>query len=100
MTASPLNMPRAALVDGIEIDAVAAIVRGCAGVSALDSGPFGEVASYLPGRIVPGVAVDGSRIRVQVRSRWGVPATDVATQITAAVAPLAGPRPIDVTIAD
>ena len=102
MTASPLDTPRAALVDGIDIDidAVAAIVRGCAGVSALDGGPFGEVVSYLPGRTVPGVAVDDSRIRVQVRSRWGVPATDVAALITAALAPLAGPRPVDVAIAD
>jgi hypothetical protein len=100
MTPSIQGMLGPALFDSTEIDAVAAIVRGCAGVSALDSGPFGEVASYLPGRIVPGVAVDDSRIRVQVRSEWGVPATDVAAQITAAVAPLAGPRPVDVTIAD
>ena len=100
MTASPLDTPRAALVYGIDIDAVAAIVRGCAGVSALDGGPFGEVASYLPGRTVPGVAVDDSRIRVQVRSEWGVPAADVAALITAALAPLAGPRPVDVAIAD
>ena len=100
MTAFPPDAPPAALVDGIDIDAVATIVRGCAGVSALDGGPFGEVASYLPGRTVPGVAVDASRIRVQVRSTWGVPATDVATLITAALAPLAGPRPVDVAIAD
>jgi hypothetical protein len=100
MTSSPPDMPESALFDSTEIDAIAAIVRGCAGVSALDSGPFGEVASYLPGRIVPGVAVDDSRIRVQVRSEWGIPATDVAARITAAVAPLAGPRPVDVTIAD
>jgi hypothetical protein len=100
MTALPLDTPRVALVDGIDIDAVAAIVRGCAGVSALDGGPFGEVASYLPGRTIPGVAVDDNRIRVQVRSNWGVPAADVAALITAALAPLAGPRPVDVTIAD
>jgi hypothetical protein len=100
MTALPLDTPRAALVDGIDIDAVTAIVRGCAGVSALDGGPFGEVASYLPGRTIPGVAVDDNRIRVQVRSNWGVPAADVAALITAALAPLAGPRPVDVAIAD
>ena len=100
MTALPLDTPRAALVDGIDIDAAAAVVRGCAGVSALDGGPFGEVVSYLPGRTVPGVAVDDSRIRVQIRSKWGVPAADVAALITAALAPLAGPRPVDVAIAD
>jgi hypothetical protein len=100
MTASPLDTPWAALVDGINVDAIAAIVRGCAGVSALDGGPFGEVASYLPGRTVPGVAVDDSRIRVQVRSQWGVPVADVAALITTALAPLTGPRPVDVAIAD
>jgi hypothetical protein len=100
MTAFPLDAPRAALVDGIDVDVVAAIVQGCAGVSALDGGPFGEVASYLPGRTVPGVAVDDNRIRVQVRSEWGVPAADVAALISAALAPLAGTRPVDVAIAD
>ncbi len=100
MTHSPPDGPGAVAPDAVEIDAVAAVVVGVAGVSALDGGPFGEVASYLPGRVVPGVAVDDSRIRVQVRSRWGVPAADVAAIITAALAPLAGPRPVDVTIAD
>ena len=47
------RMPGPAVIDGIEVDAVAAAVAGCAGVSALDGGPFGEVASYLPGRKVP-----------------------------------------------
>ena len=100
MTAFPLDTPRAALVDGVDIDAVAAVVQGCAGVAALDGGPFGDVASYLPGRTVPGVAVDDSRIRVQVRSEWGVPATELAALIASALAPLAGPRPVDVAIAD
>ena len=90
----------AALVDGVDIDAVAAAVRRCAGVSALDGGPFGNVASYLPGRTVPGVAVDGGRVRVQVRSAWGVPATELAARITAELAPLTGARPVDVAIAD
>ncbi len=100
MTASLKDTPGPAPFDSTEIDAVAAIVRGCAGVSALDGGPFGEVASYLPGRTVQGVTVDDSRIRVQVRSKWGVPAADVAALITAALAPLAGPRPVDVAIGD
>jgi hypothetical protein len=100
MTISPRDTPGTTLSGSTEIDAVAAIVQGCAGVSALDGGPFGEVVSYLPGRTVRGVAVDERRIRVQVRSQWGVPAADVAALIIAALAPLAGPRPVDVTIAD
>lgn len=100
MTAPPSAGPGTALVDGVDIDAVAAVVRSCAGVSSLDGGPFGEVASYLPGRVVAGVAVDGGRVLVQVRSRWGVPAADLAALITVALAPLTGPRPVDVAIAD
>ena len=100
MTPAPPGQPGPALLHSTEVDAVAAVLRACAGVSALDGGRFGEVASYLPGRIVPGVAVDERRVRVQVRSEWGVPAADLAALITAALAPLAGPRPVDVAIAD
>lgn len=105
MTASAPRVPGPALPDSTEpysteIDAVAAVVGSCTGVSGLDGGPFGEVTSYLPGRVVPGVAVDDSRIRVRVRSAWGVPAPDLAALVTAALAPLAAGRPVDVTIAD
>ena len=53
------------MIDDVDVDAVAAAVAGCAGVSALDGGQFGEVASYLPGRKVTGVVVAtaGSRSR-------------------------------------
>jgi len=84
----------------VDADAVAALVRGCDGVAGLDGGRFGEVTSYLPGRTVPGVAIDDYRIRVQVRSKWGVPAAELAALVTAALAPLAGSRPVDVAIAD
>jgi hypothetical protein len=89
-----------ALVDGVDVDAVAAAVRGCAGVSALDGGPFGETVTYLPRRTVDGVVVGGGRMRVQIRSRWGVEAPVLAVLIATAVAPLTGLRPVDVVIAD
>ena len=92
--------PAAAVIDGVDVDAVAATVAGCTGVAALDGGRFGEVASYLPGRNVPGVVVGDGRVRVQVRSRWGVPAPELAALIAAVLAPLTGPRPVDVVIAD
>lgn len=89
-----------AAIDGVDVDAVAVAVTGCQGVAALDGGPFGEVASYLPGRRVAGVVVGNGRVKVQVRSRWGVPAADLAAMITATLAPLTGHRPVDVVIAD
>jgi hypothetical protein len=92
--------PGAAVVDGVDVDAVAAAVRDCGGVSGLHGGRYGEVATYLPGRTVPGVVVGGGRVRVQVRSRWGVEAPLLAAQITTALAPLTGHHPVDVLIAD
>ena len=66
----------------------------------MDSGKFGEVASYLPGRKVPGVVISDGRVRVQVRSRWGVPAPYLAALIIAVVAPLTRGKPVDVVIGD
>lgn len=94
------TVPEAAVIDGVNVDAVAAAVLGCAGVAGLDGGRFGEVTSYLPGRKVPGVVVSGGRVTVQIRSRWAVPAPGLAALITAVLAPLTGRRPVDVVIAD
>jgi len=92
--------PELAVIDGIDVDTVAAAVTGCEGVAALDGGLFGEVASYLPGRRVTGVMVGNGRVTVQVRSRWGIPAADLAASINVVLAPLTGCRPVDVVIAD
>ncbi len=94
------SRPGSAFIDGIDIDAVAAAVRACAGVSGLDGGQFGEVASYLPGRKVEGIVVSGGRVRVQIRSQWAVPAPDLAALIKAVLVPLTGHRPVDVVIGD
>ena len=97
---SPGFTSDAAVIDGVNVDAVAVAVRACAGVSGLDGGQFGEVATYLPGRTVQGVVVGGGRVRVQVRSRWGVEAPLLAALITMGLGPLTGRRPVDVVIAD
>ena len=95
----PAALPPVSLIDGVDVDAVALAVQRCPAVSGLDGGRFGEVASYMPGRRVAGVVAGGGRVRVSVRSRWGIPAAALAAQITAAVAPLTG-HPVDVMIAD
>jgi hypothetical protein len=94
------SAPRSAVIDGIDVDAVAAAARACPGVSGLDGGPFSGVASYLPGRKIEGIVVRDGRVTVQVRSRWAVPAPELAAVITAMLAPLTGNRPVDVVIAD
>jgi hypothetical protein len=89
-----------AIIDGIDVDAVAAAVRACPGVSGLNGGRYGEVTTYLPGRVVPGVVAGDGRVRVQVRSAWGIEAPLLAAVITAALVPLTGNHPVDVAIAD
>jgi hypothetical protein len=84
----PPAPPAPAVIDGIDVEAVAAAVEGCAGVSGLDSGRFGEVASYLPGRQVPGVIVRHQALLIRVRARWGLQVADLLSQITAAVTPI------------
>jgi hypothetical protein len=90
----------AAVIDGVNVDAVAHAARACAGVSDLYSGRFGEIGSYLPGRRVGGVQVAPNSVTVQVRSRWGVPASDLLRQISAVIAPIIGARYVEVVVAD
>lgn len=99
-TASAGADPVPAVVDGVDVDAVATAVRGCATVEDLCSGAWGGVVCYLPGRQVPGVRVLSEHVAVSVRSRWGIPAAELARQVRAALAPLASGRRIDVVIAD
>ncbi|MEU8264080.1 hypothetical protein AB0C02_26085 [Micromonospora sp. NPDC048999] len=91
---------RDAVVDGVDVDAVAAAARACPDVVGLTAGWMGGRTAYLPGRRVEGVAVDADAVVVQVRSRWGVTAGELAGQVRAAVAPLAAGRRVDVAIAD
>jgi hypothetical protein len=99
MTA-PADGTAPSLAGGADVDMIATAVRLCAGVSALDGGAHGEIATYLPGRKVTGVVVGDGRVTVQVRVRWGTPAPDLAALITTVAAPFTGHRRIDVVIAD
>jgi hypothetical protein len=89
-----------AVADSTEADDVASAVRGCPGVDGLCPGAWGGVVTYLPGRQVPGVRLASDHLVISVRSRWGVPAAEVARQVRGAVTALAGSRRIDVVVAD
>jgi hypothetical protein len=84
----------------LEPDLVAAAVLACPAVLELHAGGLRQVATYLPGRRVTGVRTDAEVIQVSVVAAAGVPIPAVAAQVRAAVAPLAGDRPVDVHIAD
>ena len=78
-------------------DRVAAAVAGCPAVAALAGGP---VATYLPGRIVPGVAVRDDLVVVAVVARLGRPLAEAAGQVRAAVGGVAPGIAVDVYIDD
>jgi|HubBroStandDraft_3_1064219.scaffolds.fasta_scaffold141825_1 hypothetical protein len=94
------NLVRPAVVDGVDLDAVATAARSCAAVDDLCPGPWGGVVTYLPGRQVPGVRVDSDHVVISVRGRWGVPASELAGQVRAAVTRLVGGRRVDLVVAD
>jgi len=80
--------------------AVADRVLKCPDVARLSGGPFGAVATYLPGGLVPGVAVREDHIEVHVVAWYGRPLPDVAEAVRDAIGDLAVGRRVDVTIAD
>jgi hypothetical protein len=97
----PAGSPLAsAVVDGVDLDAVAAAARSCPAVDDLCSGPWGGVVTYLPGRQVAGVRVASDHVTISVRGRWGVPFSELARQVRAAVTRLVAPRRVDLVIAD
>jgi len=97
--AEPAQM-EPALVEGVDVDALAAAVRGCPAVDDLDGGRLGGVATYLPGRRVPGIRIGDDRIEVHVRGVWDRPVGLIAEQVRSAVATLSGGRIIDVVLTD
>jgi hypothetical protein len=98
MTTAPVTS--VALIDGIDVDAVAAAVAACPGVSGLFGGRGNAIASYLPGRRVAGVEVNPTTVTIHVRSRWGIPAAQLLTQIAAAVSALLHGHHLEVVVAD
>jgi hypothetical protein len=98
MTQAPVTS--VAVIDGIDVDALAAAVTACPGVSALFGGRGDAIATYLPGRRVPGVEVQPSTVTIHIRSRWGVSAAQLLTEIAAAASPLLRGKRLQVVVAD
>lgn len=78
-------------------DQVARAVSGCPGVARLAAGPVG---TYLPHRVVPGVAVRDRSVRVVVVARYGHRLDELAGRVRAAARDAAGGRRVDVVIED
>jgi hypothetical protein len=88
------------VVDGIDVDAIQAAVLSCPGVAGLGSGTIGELATYLPGRRVPGIRVTPELVELEICATWGPSAKLIASQIWAALAAVVTDRPIEIVITD
>ncbi|MGB8381343.1 MAG: hypothetical protein WCG47_08850 [Dermatophilaceae bacterium] len=93
-------MTHPATAAGDEVDAVAATVLACPGVSSLHGGGPRPLATYLPGRRVAGVRLDEQRIQLSVTVSPGSRVPDLVASIRASLAGLARGRPVDVHVAD
>lgn len=83
--------------------AAAAAVLAHPAVARMDGGPFGTVASHLPGRRrVLGVRIGqgGEPVEVAVVARLGTPLPQLAEELGAAVRGVLGPVAVEVTISD
>jgi hypothetical protein len=81
-------------------NAIAVAVLACRTVAGLSGGIAGEVATYQPGRRVTGVRIDDATVTVHVVGRYGPSMTEISTDVTRAVTPLAGGRQVGVVIED
>ncbi|GLZ49903.1 hypothetical protein Acsp06_60880 [Actinomycetospora sp. NBRC 106375] len=71
-------------------------------VAALSGGPFGTIASYLPGRRLPGIVLgeSGEPDRIAVVLHYGAPVAATAAELRRIVAAQSGARQVDVTVVD
>jgi hypothetical protein len=95
-----MSSPGSAVINGVDVGALAAAVRACHAVEDLDRGALGSVATYLPGYQLAGIRIASDRVTLQVKGTWGVPVHELATQIKQAAAPLVGNRTVDIVVAD
>ncbi|WP_328450257.1 MULTISPECIES: hypothetical protein [unclassified Amycolatopsis] len=77
---------------------VATLVTALPQVAALHAGHFGEIATLLPGRRVPGVRVRPEDITIGVTGRYPATAAEIGTAVRLAVGP--ADRPVHVHIGD
>lgn len=97
-----MSTPDTRVAPGVLADAISQRVLDHPAVAHLDGGPFGTVASYLPGRRVVGVRVaeEERMVHLAVVLWLGWPVLPVVAELRQAVTEIAGPVRVDVTVAD
>lgn len=84
----------------VDAQAVVAAALGSPLVAALFPGGTVEIATYLPGKRIPGVRVRERELEVHVVACWGVCLTQVAEDVRRLVTPVAGGLPVAVYVDD
>lgn len=77
-----------------------AATLACPSVSAMSGGVLGEVATYLPGRRVPGIRTRPDGIEVHVVGVFGPSIGEIVSQVREAVEPLMQGHQLSVHVAD
>ena len=99
-TSAPAIDRPESLSGAIDADAVAERTGRCRSVARLSGGLVGEVATYLPGRRVPGVRLADGSIEIHVVACWGVTVPELAAEVRDAVGPIGAGLPINVHVDD
>ena len=84
----------------VDPDAVAAATLAAPSVARMSGGALGEVATFLPGRRVPGVRIKPDGVEVHVVARYGANLPSAADEVRKLVQPYAGDRPVSVYVDD
>ena len=84
----------------VEVPLIAGAVLSCPLVAELHPGAYGEIATYLPGRRVPGIRVGADVIEVHVVAHLAATVPQVAAAIRAVLTPWSTGRRVDVVIED
>lgn len=108
MTRPLLSGPPAAVAGGSGAEPVtlaeriAEVVTAHPAVARLDSGIFGAVATYLPGRRLAGVRLGTGRgpVEIGVVLRLGAPVPGVVAALRREVSDLCGGVAVDITVTD
>jgi hypothetical protein len=100
MTAEPVTDTAGSIVDGVDVEKLAAVVVGCPAVDAPVEGPPAMAVTYLPRRRVTGIRIEDDVVTIQVRLRWGSTVKTLAGEVWAAARPLTGARRVDIVVAD
>lgn len=85
---------------GVDVDEVVRIVLSCPSVARMAPGTAVEVATYFPGRRVPGVRLVDDAVEVHVVAHYGQRLPDVGDEVRRALADVVGGHRVEIFIDD